>query len=284
MVSLLDDQAAGLRKLFAGARAPATIAIAGPAGPQGAAGRNALVAELARGLAAAGKEVLVLDEHAGAESVAGEFGVRTRYDLLQALNRDVQAGKVLLQAEASIRLLPAARAVRQHSRLDAMERRALGEWLRRLQKGADFVLVNAADRAEAEFSPLLPQLQRIAIALSTDAASITGAYAQMKRLAQRRDCRRFSIVIMRAGSRAEGQAVFDNLCEVARRHLGAALELLGVMAGQGGAAGMGQPLAEAFLNAPHDGCGRRNASSGQGLPNLPHGVPLRGAAVAHPVV
>lgn len=285
MVSLLDDQAAGLRRLFSGACSPATIVLAGPAGAQGATGRSVLVAELARGLAAAGKEVLILDEHAGAESVAGAFGVRTRYDLLQALNRDVQAGKVLLQAETSIRLLPAARAVRQHARLDAVGRRTLGEWLRRLQRGADFVLVNAADRADAELSPLLPpQFQRIVIALPTDAASITGAYALMKRLAQRRDCRRFSIVIMHAASRAEGRAVFDNLCEVARRHLGAALELLGVITAQDGAAGMGQPLADAFLDLPREDACSRHAAAGQGLRNVPHGLPLSGAAVAHPVV
>lgn len=249
MVSLFDDQAAGLRKLFSGGRGPTTVAFAGPAGAPGGAGRNALVAGLARGLAAAGKEILVIDEHAGANGVAAAFGLRSRYDLLQAVNRDVPAARVLLQAEASIRLLPAARAARQYARLGAMERQALGEWLRRLQKGVDFVLVDTVERDGTDGSPLLPQPQRTIVAASPDGASITEAYAQMKRLAQARDCRRFGIVILQAASLAEGRTVFANLCEVAHRHLGADLELLGCQTGRSDPHSVGHALADSFLDS-----------------------------------
>lgn len=245
MANLFEDQAAGLRKLFSGARGPATIAFAG------SAGRAALVAGLARGLAAAGKEVLVIDEHAGGGNVAAAFGLRSRFDLLQAVNRDVPASQVLLQPEPSIRLLPAARAARQCARLDAMARRAMAEWLRRLQKGVDFVLVDAAERAAADFSPLLPQPQRIVIAVSPGGPAITEAYAQMKRLAQSRDCRRFDVVVIRAASAAEGRTVFANLSAVASRHLGAELELIGGVDVHGDPDRIGHALAEAFLDPLH---------------------------------
>lgn len=269
MVSLFDDQAAGLRKLFAGAHGPATVAFAGTAG------RAGLVAGLARGLAAAGKEVLVIDEHAGADNVAAAFGLRSRYDLLQAVNRDVPAAQVLLRPEPSIRLLPAARAARQFDRLEAMERQALGEWLRRLQKGIDFVLVDTSSRAGAGGSPLLPQPQRMLVTLTPEGASITAAYAQMKRLAQLRDCRRFGIVILHAASPAEGQAVFANLCEVAHRHLGADLELLGCQAGSSDPHTAGLALAESFLDAPRKPAARDFPVIGRAAP---------GASAAYPVV
>lgn len=267
MVSLFDDQAAGLRKLFAGPRGPATIAFAGPGGLHGA--RNAMVADLARGLAAAGKEILVIDERVGADSVAAAFGLRARYDLMQALNRDVPANKVLLQAETAIRLLPAARAARQHHRLDATERRAVAAWLRRLQKGVDFVLVDAADRAGAEFSPLLPRPERIVVALSPDVSSITEAYAQMKRLAHRHEYRRFSIAVLRASSRDEGQTVFANLCTVARRHLGVELDLIGSLAAQGDTADLDHCLEESFLNPSWCEAGNALAVPRQSLQGAP---------------
>lgn len=270
MASLFEDQAAGLRKLFAGARGPATVAFAG-AGEA----RNALVAALARGLASAGKEVLVIDEQAGADSVAAAFGLRARYDLLQAVNRDVPAARVLLQAESSIRLLPAARAARQFARLDAMERQALGEWLRRLQKGVDFVLVDTAVRAGTDGSPLLPQPQHVIVAASPDGASITEAYANMKRLAQSRGCRRFGVVILHAVSLAECRTVFANLREVAQRHLGAELEWLGCQTGSGDPHAVGHALAASFLDPS-----RRPAEKGFAVP----GRALQGAASAHPVV
>ncbi len=277
MVSLFDDQAAGLRKLFSAAQGPMSIAFAGSGGMRSAPGHNVLVADLARGLAAAGKEVLILDERAGADSMAAAFGMRSRYDLLQALNRDVPANKVLLQAETAIRLLPAARAARQYARLDDMERRALGEWLRRLQKGVDYALVHTSDRVEADFSPLLPQPQRIVIAVSTEASSITAAYALMKRLALRRGCRRYGIVVMRADSLAEGEAVFFNLLEVASRHLGAELDLLAVMATRGAPVDIDHPLVEAFLNPSCDSAESGSKVSGQSKRCRSHGMFFEGA-------
>ena len=265
MASLLEDQAAGLRKLFAGARGPARIAFAGA--PEDAA----LAAALARGLAAAGKDVLVIDEQAGAEGVAARFGLRSRYDLLQAVNRDVPAARVLLPAEASVRLLPAARTARQYERLGAMERQALAEWLRRLQKGADFVLLAAAERAGAAFSPLMPQPERIVVAISPGTAALTEAYARIKRLALQSDRRRFDVALLGAAGAADNRVAFANLREVARRHLGAELVPIDGAAG-GDAAAVGRTLAESLLDAS-----RGMATSGRAAAG-------RSVAMAHPVV
>ncbi len=262
MASLLEDQAAGLRKLFAGARGPARIAFAGA--PEDAA----LAAALARGLAAAGKDVLVIDEQAGAEGVAARFGLRSRYDLLQAVNRDVPAAQVLLRPEPSIRLLPAARAARQQARLGAMERQALAEWLRRLQKGADFVLLAAAERAGAAFSPLMPQPERIVVAISPGTAALTEAYARIKRLALQSDRRRFDVALLGA---AGNRVAFANLREVARRHLGAELVPIDGAAG-GDAAAVGRALAESLLDASRGRASASRAAAG------------RSVAMAHPVV
>lgn len=266
--SLFEDQAAGLRRLFAGGRGPTTVAFAGPPG------QSAAVAALARGLAAAGKDVLVIDEQAGARNAAAAFGLHPRFDLLQAVLRDVPANRVLLRPEPSVCLLPAARAARQHARLDALARRALDEWLRRLQKGVDFVLANAADGAGAACATLLPRPQRIVVALSADADSITGAYARIKRLAQPGECRRFDIVVLRAAGPAEADTAFANLRDVARRRLGVELgRLTGAPAA--GLEDHGRLLAEAFLDAS------RASPLGERAPAARH---WRSAAAAHPVV
>lgn len=269
MASLFEDQAAGLRRLFAGAHGAVTVAFAGPAA------RGELIAALASGLAAAGKEVVVVDEHAGGDSVAAAFGLRTRFDLLQAVHRDVPAAQVLLRPEPSIRLVPAARAARQYARLDPTERRALAEWLRRLQKGVDFVLADTLTRAGTDCSPLLPQPQRIVMAVSPDAAAITEAYVQMKRLALARNRRHFGVVVPRAAGAGESGTVFANLREAAGRHLGADIELLGGVAAQGDAQRLGAALADIFLGTAQSAADRRLAA-----PRLA----VRGAGAVYPVV
>ena len=242
MASLLEDQAAGLRRLFAGARGPARIAFAG----RESDGRGALMAGVARGLAAAGKEVLLIDGVCGTGSAAAALGLRPRFDLLQAVSRDVPAGRVLLGAGHGIRLLPAARALREYSRLAAAERHALDEWLRRQQGQADFVLGEARAGETADPCPLLPQPQRLVVAVTPESQSITAAYAQMKRLAPPRGGARFLLVILRADAE-EADTVFGNLREVAARHLGARLELAGRLAAAGDPQALGGRLAEALL-------------------------------------
>jgi MinD-like ATPase involved in chromosome partitioning or flagellar assembly len=156
-----------------------------------------------------------------------------------------------------------------------MERRALAEWLRRLQKGVDFVLADTVTRAGTECSPLLPQPRRIVMAVSPDAPAITEAYVQMKRLAQARDCRRFGVVVLGSAGVEESRTVYANLREAAGRHLGADIELLGGLAEQGDPQRLGAALTDIFLGVAQSAAGRSTVA-----PRLA----VRGAGAVYPVV
>ncbi len=241
MLSLGEDQAAGLRRIFSRRQDPVAVAFAG------AGGRSAIVAGIARGLAALGKEVIILDEHSGPESAAAVFDVAVRFDLMQAVNCDVPPNQVVLCAEPAIRIIPAARAARESSRLDPMQRRAVAEWLRRLQKGVDFVLVNSAGHAKG-VSLLQPPPRRVVVVAATNSSGITDAYAQIKRLAQEADCRSFEVIIARAASREAGETVFANMRDVAQQHLGVKLVLMGCLPTQVAPETASQALAETLLH------------------------------------
>lgn len=217
MVSLHGDQAAGLRELFA-ASEPQPLALSFA----GVSGRGALLAHLARALAAAGKEVLILDEQAGVGNLAAAFGLRSRYDLMQAVQGDVAAQQVVMQPEPAIRLVAAARAARRYTSLDETLRAALQAWLKQVQQGADVVLVETALRSA---TPIL-HAQRLVVCVSPDGADLKTAYAQIKQL-ERIRMERIGIVVLRAEDENEAHAVFERLQEVASRHLGIELDWLG---------------------------------------------------------
>lgn len=243
----MEDQAAGLRRLFARGGAPAHIAFAG------AGGRAALIAGLARGLAGAGKEVVVVDERGGGDGIAAAFGIAPRFDLLQAANGDIAASRVLHRPEAAIRLVPAARAARACQGDDLAQRRRVAESLRRMQQGADYVLLDAAARGEGgggdELSPLHPEAGRLVLVVAASGRGLTDAYARLKRLARGRDSRHgFEVIVSRAGSRAEAELLFGNLREVAQRHLGIVLELLGSLPQAGDPQEACDAMAEALLH------------------------------------
>lgn len=226
MASLSEDQAAGLRRIFAQGREAAHVVFSGS---RASATRGMLVATLAQTLAQAGREVVVVDENPGPGGVAAACGVAARFDLLQAVNGDVPLAQVLLQPWPGVRIVPAARAARECGRLDGMRRQTLTDWLRRLHQGADFVLTDASDQGGTHFLQPTPDAPKRVIVAAANSLSITEAYAQLKRQARQDGCRTFDLIVVHAADLREGETIFDNMGEVARRHLGVELRLLGCL-------------------------------------------------------
>jgi flagellar biosynthesis protein FlhG len=218
------DQASGLRRLFGG-RAPQVIAFASG---RDACGRTTLLVQTSAALAAAGHGVVIVDENLTADNTLAAFGVAARHDLLHAVRGDCALPQVAVAAAPLIRIVLAARAARELDHRgggDAVGR--LADCLRELQRGVGFVLIDTATRRGGHLSPLALAAPHVAVVVAAHSAAITHAYALIKRLAQ--ECGRdgFQIVITRARSREEAQAIFYNMRRVARAHLGVRLEFLG---------------------------------------------------------
>jgi hypothetical protein len=106
-----QDQAAGLRRLFASAEPhwlPILLA------PERDLDNAPWLANLARCCVDQGARTLVVD--AARAQVAAGFGVRARYDLAHALDGDCLPQEACVAAGADLRILPAARALEQDGR------------------------------------------------------------------------------------------------------------------------------------------------------------------------
>ena len=112
MVSLRGDQAAGLRRLFSRPQLRIVTFAAGSIG----VGKSVSVANLAAALARQGREVLVVDENTD-DSVAAYYGALVRHDLQQVVNREKSLSDVILAVAPGVRVLPAAKVVKQLARL-----------------------------------------------------------------------------------------------------------------------------------------------------------------------
>lgn len=273
MASLLEDQAAGLRRIFAQEREAAHVVFSGS---RSAGTRGMLVATLAQTLAQTGREVVVVDENAGTDSVAAACGLTVRFDLLHAVNRDVPFAQVLLQPWAGVRIVPAARAARECARLDGMRRQGLSDWLHRLHQDADFVLTDASDRGGMHLSALIPDAPRRVIVAAANSLSITEAYAQLKRHAQQEGCRNFDLIVVRSVDLREAETIFANMADLARRHLGVELHLLGCLPARASPGSACRLVAEGLLRGAtmemEEDFGVRLRHSGRNLRSAAHPV------------
>lgn len=237
MVSLHEDQAAGLRRLFARRHARIVLLL----GARGAAEQSAATLDLARGLAAAQQRVVVIDEQAAPHSVAQRLGLATRFDLMQAIGGDVRPAQVVVQAEPGLSLLSAARLARQGGTADAAQQQALAGMLRGIGKGADFVLVNGY--TGRSLTALALAAQRALIVAGEGSSAATEAYRLFRQL--RHGAPRARIGVLARGGAAQ-RAACAQLVEVARSHGRTEVELFA--AGDGDSA-EGQ-LLRSLLHAP----------------------------------
>lgn len=219
------DQAAGLRRLFARRAAQAIAFI--PAMEAGA--RNELLLNTAAALADSGSSVLLLEEQAGAKSMAARLRLRAQADLLQLVRGEATLFDILTQVTPLIGYIPAQRLARdlhQARLLPDVMRSRLRAHLQRLQNEAEFILINAAETRSTQVSPLALAADHQAIVVAAHSASITRAYALIKRLSQESGLEHFQIVVSQVRGETEARAIFANMRQLASRQLGVRLNHL----------------------------------------------------------
>jgi len=130
-----EDQAAGLRRLFAPSEPHWVPVVLGPGQDLDNA---AWLADLARACVEQGARTLVVD--AARAQVAAAFGLRARYDLFHAFSGDCAPFEACVPAGANLRILPAARALEQDGR-EPEPRRRFAAGVRALAVTADCALL-----------------------------------------------------------------------------------------------------------------------------------------------
>ncbi|MDR0577872.1 MAG: AAA family ATPase [Candidatus Accumulibacter sp.] len=217
------DQAAGLRRLFARERLRVVTFAAGSPG----VGKSLLVANVAACLARQGKSVLVLDENAGRKTVVSYFGARARYDLAHVIEGEKSMPGVLLNVAPGIQALPAAGAAGRLGKLSEPQRRSLLASLCALDGPPDVILVDASPEHPLGFSPFGLAAHDAVIVMSPTPASITDAYALIKKVSLGYARRGYRVLVNGARGEREGRALFGNIARVTHGRRFARLEFAG---------------------------------------------------------
>src|SRR5512141_231910 len=242
------DQAAGLRRLLARTSSRVVTVV----GARDGLGATSIVVNLAAALAFTGKDVLVLDENLTHDNVANTLALKSRHDLLNVLRGDNRWQDVMLRGPQGVHILPVARAMQNLPKLDEVQREQLLESVSAAAKDMDVVLIDAARDGHSVCASLSGD-EPLLLVLNATASGITESYSLLKRMAMHNGRQAFDIVVNKVGSEREALAVFDNMSQVARRHLQVRLEYLGhipVDEKLKRATQLCRPVIEAFPAAP----------------------------------
>lgn len=210
MADFYYDQAAGLRRLFAGPPLQVVTFVAGCEG----VGRSVTVANLAVAAARLGREVLIIDENSSRDDIASAFGMMPRFDLIDLLEGRASLSEIILQPMMGLRVLPAARAASKLGCLSVPQRHALLEAMAGLTPAMELILVDACMAHPQGFSPFGLVSQDTVVVLSANSASITEAYALIKKVSHAYARRHFRILVNKVRSLHEGRMIYENIAKV----------------------------------------------------------------------
>jgi flagellar biosynthesis protein FlhG len=242
LVETIHDQAEGLRRLLVQDCLHVITVISGHTG----SGRTTTVINLAAAMAGDGKNVLVIDENAGANNVSATLGLSAHRDLLDVIRRDKTLDEVIISRPGGLFILPAGRGMRVLGTLGADDQAHLVASFAGLAKPVDLVLIDAAPGRSSRLLPLTLANHEILVVVSPEPASITAAYALIKHISSvSKEKRGLHVLVNRARNEAEAQMIFGNMAGVASRHLGLILDFMGFVP-QDGKLCLGRAVADAF--------------------------------------
>ena len=215
------DQAEGLRRMLAGPK-PRIVTFLS-ATPQD--DKGAMLVNLGASLARAGNDVLIVDACEEEYGVARRLGMDRNASLLQVARQECGLNEVVRQAPQGFGV---ANMRRGHSgpRLGADDARRLAKTFDVLVKQTGIVIVDGEFARDDSFPVPIMDSSEIVVQVSTSAASITAAYALIKRLSQQLGRRPFGILVTNA-SEAEAKVVYDNMSSAASRYLAVQLTSMG---------------------------------------------------------
>lgn len=218
----LRDQAEGLRRLLL----RPSLRVVTVVGARPGLGATSVVVNLAAALASAGKNILVLDENLAQVNVANALGLKPRYDLLNSVRDDMAWRDIMLHTASGVHVLPVARAMQALPKLSEAERERLLENLTAASWGMEVVLIDATADGHSVCASLSGD-EPLLLVLNATPEGITETYALLKQMVAQNGRRVFDLVVNKARNEDEARMVFDNMSQVAKRHMQVQLKYLG---------------------------------------------------------
>jgi flagellar biosynthesis protein FlhG len=222
------DQAEGLRRMLAGPKPRiVTFLSATPDDDKGA-----MLVNLGASLAQSGNDVLIVDACERDYGVARRLGMASGGSLLQVARQQCALNQVIHAAPQGFSVASMGEGWSHAGMRNGMPMRI--DEARRLAKtfdvlvkqSASIVIVDGEFSEEGTFPVPIMASSEIVVQVSTSAASITNAYALVKRLSQHLGRRPFGILVTGA-TEAEAKVVYDNMSSAATRYLAVSLSSMG---------------------------------------------------------
>ncbi len=196
-------------------------------GGKGGVGKTSVAVNLATGLAAAGRRVVLLDGDLGLANVDVLLGLSPRYTLAHVLSGERTIDEILVAAPQGFKVVPAASGAADLAGMAGAGHLGLVQAFSSLASRLDVLIVDTAAGIAPGVLQFSQAAQHVLVVVTDEPASLTDAYALIKVLSRDHGVSRFRVVSNMSRSAGEGETLFKKLERVTGRFLDVLLEYAG---------------------------------------------------------
>jgi flagellar biosynthesis protein FlhG len=196
-------------------------------GGKGGVGKTSVSVNLATGLAAAGRRVVLLDGDLGLANVDVLLGLSPRYTLGHVLSGERTLDEIMVEAKQGFKIVPAASGAADLASIGSAGALSLVQAFSSIATRLDVMIIDTAAGIAPGVLQFSQAAQHVLVVVTDEPASITDAYALIKVLSRDHRVNRFRVVANMSRARGEGETLFRKLERVTSRFLDVILEYAG---------------------------------------------------------
>lgn len=196
---------------------------------KGGVGKSSLSANLGYCLSESGYRCLLMDCDLGLANLDVLLGISSEINILDLLDRQIPAERIVQPVTENLDLLPAASGVPELVEMDDDQRGLLLQQLEPIMSEYAFVILDMAAGLKPSLLTLAHAAGKRIVVLTPEPTSLTDAYAVIKVLTAQTEVRDFLVLVNQAENREEAQATFHRLDAAVAKFLGFHLTYLGMV-------------------------------------------------------
>jgi flagellar biosynthesis protein FlhG len=203
------------------------VSVIAVTGGKGGVGKTSVSVNLATGLAAAGRRVVLLDGDLGLANVDVLLGLSPRYTLAHVLSGERTLDEIMVEAKQGFKIVPAASGAADLAGMGGAGHLSLVQAFSSIATRVDVLIIDTAAGIAPGVLQFSQAAQHVLVVVTDEPASITDAYALIKVLSRDHRVTRFRVVANMSRTSGEGETLFKKLERVTSRFLDVILEYAG---------------------------------------------------------
>ena len=211
-----QDQAQQLRELSKQRRSALTLSVLSG---KGGVGKSNIAVNLSVCLAERGLRVTLVDLDMGLANADLLMNLHPRLTLAHVVAGVRSIEEVTIPGPGGLQFVPGASGLHRLSNLSEFERQHLLSQLHKLKTNTDIVVFDLGAGLSRNVLTFAHDADQSWVVTTPEPTAVTDAYATVKAMSRENPAARVSLVVNRADSRAEAEAVFARLSGVAQKFL-----------------------------------------------------------------